>query len=742
MAIKNVTKSLITQEDIEYGEGGVSQIRGGTSYSLNKVRTITPVNSLVELNDLDTTKFKKAALFINGKVSFYSYLLGSWVQDSTLQTSSVGKVAAFADLATTPALVGQVVYLKEYNAGTGVGGGELLAKAGAITPDNIFTFASGTAGVHFIRTGISTLRPEHGGYIADSGADGAALFTTMEAAAFANGLDIFFGLGVYTGILSSRVSVQGAYRGMTTLKAPTGSNDYCLRINSSADGVEVKNITLDGSVSADPGAWSSLNYDSFIGAIALDVLGGKKVSVLNVSAKNSRRANIRVADAESVVMTNVETNKARGNFGDGVYLSNVSNVTASNITCTDFTRIGFVPENSTGFVAVTNARFTNGHDGSVLYGGAEFNAGLWSEQSTVITLNNVFTDDTVHYGIKCTTGINPLGASLASQFRLSNCVVNNTQVGYEMFDLSGVASRHTLDTCQANFVDRAYTMTDVTNAYTCTTIKNCSSLLNGTAPQTRSISCGAGEVLVEDFDEKWVTLNSTLFNSSSEYYGSIGHFSAPIGSLTVSRFKSYNSSDALIGTRFKFLSSSASSKITINDVYISDVIVSCGEYFANNCVYENLGEIKVRKRLLIENSKVIDSTGVSVSTESNAVESVVFDNVKFDFSNSRYLYFVNVNVIANRKWLHVINSVITKNIETNGFAVRVNPATNPNTTVRHSDICMSNTYIENTGSTTATVGVSLDGGAAVSTVIGNGNWKASTITNWATRAVGTVTNLP
>lgn len=77
--IKNVTKALAVQEDIAYGEGTIAQTRGGIAFpTLNLVRTIQPVNSLAELNALDTDKFKKAALFINNEVILYSFYAGSW----------------------------------------------------------------------------------------------------------------------------------------------------------------------------------------------------------------------------------------------------------------------------------------------------------------------------------------------------------------------------------------------------------------------------------------------------------------------------------------------------------------------------------------------------------------------------------------------------------------------------------------------------------------------------------------
>jgi len=77
--IKNVTKSLAVQEDLSIGESTIAQQRGGIGFpSLNQIRFFYPVNSLVELNALDVTKFKKACLFINSEYTLYSYYSGSW----------------------------------------------------------------------------------------------------------------------------------------------------------------------------------------------------------------------------------------------------------------------------------------------------------------------------------------------------------------------------------------------------------------------------------------------------------------------------------------------------------------------------------------------------------------------------------------------------------------------------------------------------------------------------------------
>ncbi len=70
---QRIHKSLAGQEDILYGEGEVSQERSGGTYPISKVRSIYPVNSLAELEALDSDKFPKAALYEDDGITYYVY---------------------------------------------------------------------------------------------------------------------------------------------------------------------------------------------------------------------------------------------------------------------------------------------------------------------------------------------------------------------------------------------------------------------------------------------------------------------------------------------------------------------------------------------------------------------------------------------------------------------------------------------------------------------------------------------
>lgn len=85
--------------------------------------------------------------------------------DSMLTFDSV------ADAALSSPIVGNVYYLESYILGLGVGGGHLIAKAGAITPDNVDTFASSLPGIYLERINIAKPSPADAGVQSDGVVD-------------------------------------------------------------------------------------------------------------------------------------------------------------------------------------------------------------------------------------------------------------------------------------------------------------------------------------------------------------------------------------------------------------------------------------------------------------------------------------------------------------------------------------------------------------------------------------------
>lgn len=113
MTTRTVKKNLAGEEDILFGEGSVIQTRNDASYNINKVRTIRPVNTIAELNDLDTEKFTKAALFEDDTVTIYQYVVSSglWeVRPTTIVDSSVNLESLGATINTIGKHAGKQVF--------------------------------------------------------------------------------------------------------------------------------------------------------------------------------------------------------------------------------------------------------------------------------------------------------------------------------------------------------------------------------------------------------------------------------------------------------------------------------------------------------------------------------------------------------------------------------------------------------------------------------------------------------
>lgn len=107
--------------------------------------------------------------------------------------SIVNKVNTVADLAATQVIAGAVYYLKEYNAGTGVGGGELLGVAGSATYNNVLTFEG--IGGYFKRINYSNLNAAMSG-VYGSGTETAKFQAIYDVASV--GDEITISPGVYT----------------------------------------------------------------------------------------------------------------------------------------------------------------------------------------------------------------------------------------------------------------------------------------------------------------------------------------------------------------------------------------------------------------------------------------------------------------------------------------------------------------------------------------------------------------
>lgn len=198
--------------------------------------------------------------------------------------------------------------------------------------------------------------------------------------------------------------------------------------SSGVDGITFEGITFDGNVSADPTVWNTSNYDAFTGSSGLSVEACKRPRIIRCRFVNTRQHGLRVAGCTGAVIQGCTSQRARGAFGDGFYL--VSNIGLSIAQCwaDDYTRIGFVVDSfgdnllTNHKVSLTSLLCTNGHDASIMYGGGEFNAGVWCEHTGDVEASGIFAANNTHRGINICTGSKTNGfPGTHAMVTLSNC---------------------------------------------------------------------------------------------------------------------------------------------------------------------------------------------------------------------------------------------------------------------------------------------------------------------------------
>lgn len=159
-------------------------------------------------------------------------------------------INSVADLAFTAAVSDAVYNLKEYHAGTGRGGGHLLAKSGLITPNNVTTFASATVGVYFERTNITgRLNSSYAGLLLD----GVTLETAraqawLDAAVAYGGAKLLKGTLLHSGlsIPSDDFDFIGLGKTISKMRLANSSNQPVILLASKSS-CKIQNIGIHGN---------------------------------------------------------------------------------------------------------------------------------------------------------------------------------------------------------------------------------------------------------------------------------------------------------------------------------------------------------------------------------------------------------------------------------------------------------------------------------------------------------------
>jgi hypothetical protein len=227
-----------------------------------------------------------------------------------------------------------------------------------------------------------------------------------------------------------------------------------LEITNVTDAV-FENFSYDCSVSEDPADWTN-NYDNFTGRRGMRSIGnGDNQTFRNIVTSNTVRAGLAFyGGATKAIIDNLNINRCRGNFGDGIYLSgSKKKVKITNCKVYDVTRIGLVTDSPDGRIiedcVVENCTFEYAHDYSNLHGGGEFNSGVWLEQTARSIIKNCTAKNILGRGFTVTTGGRALEiANYAECYSVvDSCVAEDTSSGFILSSLGDILANHRITNC-------------------------------------------------------------------------------------------------------------------------------------------------------------------------------------------------------------------------------------------------------------------------------------------------------
>lgn len=238
-------------------------------------------------------------------------------------------------------------------------------------------------------------------------ADSTAAITAADAVARTSGDTVWFPSGTYSAYgLRPGASWAGAPGAVIVNRSPGLDKFGFVRITGQT-GIGFTGLTFDGSVSPDPTTWDATSINSWSGAIPCFVENSSHLSFSQCIFRNGVRSGLRLHDCSDTTITSCTFTHIRDPWADGSYVSGCARVSYVDCAASDHTRIGFVADAATrGNTGISYHGCTadHGHHASVLYGGSEYNAGFWTENSTGTTFDTCTATDQTHYGFCLQTG--------------------------------------------------------------------------------------------------------------------------------------------------------------------------------------------------------------------------------------------------------------------------------------------------------------------------------------------------
>lgn len=503
----------------------------------------------------------------------------------------------------------------------------------------------------------------------------------------------------------------------------------------------IENLSIVGNVSPDPGQWTASNYDRYTGSEGL-LVDADEVTVRKVSVRNVRRAGFKVAfRRRKVLFEDCTAERCRGNFGDGFIAMAAEGVVYRNCRARDFTRIGFVadtyrdaPRAFCSAIRYEHCVAEDGHNGSILFGGTEYNAGWWGEESDDVSYLDCHARRVTHRGFTGTAGENLAALRKSAEYRYAKCTARDCDSGFVIVGLGGVPVKAILDECVAEVHgSAAFHIADAEGDDV--QLVNCRSRLAGANPSRVSLRVGPGTATVDRFGETWVTLDVKLRDDPMRYYGSAGHFDNAPGRLTVRDWTTFDDRGNQLGTVYKFLWSAENSlDLRIERGLVRGVLTVCRNFTAVDVDFERVCNLRVGQRVVIRGGTIrgaLKETPAFLVMKST--KEILLDGMMVNLDDDGgCLYFYNLTSDDPITKIHIKNSAFRKNYQRDGYAIRFN-GDFPFLQLKDcNNVSINNCVFTNTGTDTKNSIFHFDAlGRNAGSIVGKGNWKSHSLPNVA-----------
>jgi hypothetical protein len=573
------------------------------------------------------------------------------------------------------------------------------------------------------------------GAVGDGVADDTATIQSAINAATAVGKNLYVPKGTYnlTAQLQVTCGIVGDGSSQTLFQGLNNGTSAGILILVT-NGNLFEGFTVDGACSADPSSWNNSNFDSFTGWRPFFMSGVNNAAIQDVIGQNSALgAPIRIESCQNILVENCQAIRGRGNFGDGFYTRRSRRVDFVNCRAFDVTRIGFVCEGTSGGsilvceqVTYTNCHAEFAHDQSVNYGGGEFNAGFWFENSTLNTCIGCTTKNTGDRGFTFagTNLVRTAGFSV-SQAAYINCHADTAGIGFNCSSLSSsIEAIVTYDNCATKSCTRGFGGRRST-----VTINNGSYFQDSGGNQTRAITTETESVVfVNGFYEEWTNKPAEDLSNTSDT-ASVSTFSTEAPrQVVIDGYRTYN--DAYFTVKYRTGANRNTLDLTIKNSIIRSPIANAKTVNIDNCTIEQ-SQYLIANKFSADNLLVTGNMDTFLYTDNSYA---TISNSKFErlLETNRLRIFNESNTTEKPKYF-INNCSFVGNVETGSNLVNVNTATALASTARCADIVVNGCTFFNTGGSTTNPAIVLTRGSGISTVYGTSNWKSATLTNLATR---------